>query len=292
MTITQIHYVLEIAEQGSISAAAERLYISQSALSQQIARLEKELGYALFLRQGHGLSLTPEGERFREAARQAADAWQRFQESIRLSPGGPRGHLKIGIGARVFSNGLFPRIVAYWDTHPELDISFVTESGRDFCTAVRSKRLDLALDVLPGEDFLKDDPDMLAYPLIRERQCVLVDSENPLAKKKSLKVADLAGLPMISGLENSSEARLLKETLHRHGISFSRIYRSDSIDTVMNLVRAGRGVVLGPRSFAAHFGVKAVPLDPESYASLQFICTKEKTEQAELRDFRLHLQSL
>ena len=78
MTIAQVLYVLEIADCRSISAAAERQFISQSALSQQIQRLEGELGYPLFVRTPRGLTLTAAGETFCREARPAA-ALQRRQ---------------------------------------------------------------------------------------------------------------------------------------------------------------------------------------------------------------------
>ena len=64
MTIQQVLYVLEIASRSSVSQAAQKLYLSQSALSQQLRRLEEELGYALFSRTANGLQLTSEGKHF------------------------------------------------------------------------------------------------------------------------------------------------------------------------------------------------------------------------------------
>lgn len=78
MTIAQVLYVLEIADCRSISAAAERQFISQSALSQQIQRLEGELGYPLFVRTPRGLTLTAAGETFCREARPVAEQWQRL----------------------------------------------------------------------------------------------------------------------------------------------------------------------------------------------------------------------
>ena len=76
MTIAQVLYVLEIADCRSISAAAERQFISQSALSQQIQRLEGELGYPLFVRTPRGLTLTAAGETFCREARPVAERRQ------------------------------------------------------------------------------------------------------------------------------------------------------------------------------------------------------------------------
>ena len=291
MTISQVLYVLEAAGCGSISTAAERLFISQSALSQQIHRLEKELGYDIFVRSNQGLSLTPEGERFCEEAQDVADAWDRFTRQVQSTQRTGR-HLRIGVGSRVFSNGLFPKIISYFEERPELEISFITEASRDFLLPLKQKSLDLALDVLPAEDYVSDHSEYFSLPLIREVQCILMAPENPLAHKKTLRFQDLEGSTMISGLEQSSEARLLREMVRKYDIHLRRVYRSDGIDTVMQLVRSGRGLILGPRSFAAYYGVSAVPLTPRTEASLQFICLKERAGRREIREFRDYLLSL
>lgn len=290
MTIQQVLYILETAGCSSISTAAARLYISQSALSQQIHRLEKELGYDLFVRRNQGLELTLEGELFCEEAGQLADAWNSFCRRVQ-SREHSGSHLRIGIGSRVFSNGLFPQIVSYFEERPELEISFVTEAGRDFLMALKQKSLDLALDVLPAEDYVSDHSEYYALPLIREVQCILMARENPLAGKKSLRYKDLEGSTMISGLEQSSEARILREMVKKHDVHLKRMYRSDGIDTVMRLVKSGKGLILGPRSFAEYFGVAAVPVIPKTEASLQFICLKDRAERKEIREFREYLQN-
>ena len=97
--MAQVLYVLEIADCRSISAAAARLYLSQSALSQQVQRLEAELGYTLFSRTPRGLTLTPSGEKFCREARTVADTWRSFCGKVH--PGGEsRKPLRVGLGAR------------------------------------------------------------------------------------------------------------------------------------------------------------------------------------------------
>ena len=76
MTTTQALYVLEVAACRSMSRAAQRLYVSQSAISQQIQKLEQELDCALFTRTVTGLELTAAGENFCHQARPVIDAWQ------------------------------------------------------------------------------------------------------------------------------------------------------------------------------------------------------------------------
>ena len=209
MTIAQVLYVLEIADCRSISAAAERQFISQSALSQQIQRLEGELGYPLFVRTPRGLTLTAAGETFCREARPVAEQWQRLCSAVK--PDGRRGRrLRIGMGARVYSNRLFQDIARYFDSHPEIDVTFVTEAGLDVLAGLRDGSIDLALDRLPAGE--EGDPSLFVCDLVQERQCVLMSPDDPRAALPWLSFGDLQGCNMISGLENSAEDRMLRRT--------------------------------------------------------------------------------
>ena len=286
MTTIQVQYVLEVARCLNISRAAKRLFVTQSALSQQIARLENELGYVLFQREAHGLQLTKEGKAFCRAAVPAIEAWTQFsQYAISLCASGQRS-LRIVIGPRVYSNRLFADIVQYFDAHPNINVTFVTEAGRDFFADLKSGAIDLALDMLPFADDSEDNSSLYSCILVQERQCVLVSKDSPLAAKRTLSFQDLQGLPLISGLEDSAEEKTLREVCRRSGISLSRIYRSDGIETNVYLVRQGKGVMLGPLSFAEHYQIAAVPLTPVMETSLRFICLKSSLKRQEIRKFR------
>ena len=92
------------------SVQSRLLFISQSALSQQIRRLEHELGFPLFTRTARGLELTEDGVVFCREAQPAVEAWMAFHHAV-VSMGKPKNlRLRIVVGARVYSNGLFPDI--------------------------------------------------------------------------------------------------------------------------------------------------------------------------------------
>ena len=292
MTIQQLLYVLEISSRNSVSQAAQRLYLSQSALSQQLRRLEEELGYSLFARTANGLQLTAEGRRFCEQAAPVAERWAEFCKAVQKNPKPERLRLRLGVGSRVYSNNLFSRIVEYFESKPEIEVTFLTEAGQDVVEALRKGDLDLALDRLPMEDPQPESGNLFSCPLIRERQCVLLSQKDPRASRPSLSFRDLQGCTMISGLEDSAEDRTMKTALRKYHITVNRIYRSDGIDTNMRLVRDGMGIAMGPQSFAEYFHVAAVPLEPETWVSLQFICLSPSLKQSEIRRFRDYLLNL
>ena len=291
MTIQQVLYVMEIASRSSVSQAAQKLYLSQSALSQQLRRLEEELGYTLFSRTANGLQLTPEGKRFCEQARPVADKWYEFCKSVQKRPVAEPLRLHLGIGSRVYSNMLFPKIAEYFKDRPEIEVTFVTEAGRDMADSLRKGELDLALDRLPTEE-QSEEGELFSAPLIRERQCVLLSPEDPRSGCSVLAFRDLQGCTMISGLEDSAEDRSMKNALRKYHISVKRVYRTDGIDTSMQLVRDGMGIAMGPASFAEYFRVKAVPLEPETWISLQFICLKSSLKHPEIQRLMEYLLSL
>jgi DNA-binding transcriptional LysR family regulator len=214
------------------------------------------------------------------------DAWQKLCQDMQASNPEAKKQLRIGVGSRVYSNSLFEDLVRFFDDHPEIEVSFLTEAGTDFLRSLRQQQMDLVLDRLPTEDYLDRQSEYYSFPLVRERQCVLLSRRDPLAARERLPLRELEGATVISGLENSAEDRQLKELCSRHGFTPQRIYRSDSIETNMSLARSGVGVVLGPESFARYYNVTAVPLEPETWASLQFVCLKSLLQRREIRQFR------
>ena len=82
-----------------------------------------------------------------------------------------------------------------------------------------------------------------------------------------------------------TQSQLCKE----YGVSLGKLYRSDGINTVMDLVRANKGITLGPRSFADYFQVRAIPLEPATYISLNFICLKDRAAAPEITLLKNHL---
>ena len=171
-------------------------------------------------------------------------------------------------------------------------MTFCTEAGVDVVEALRKGELDLALDRLPSEDAVSENGELFASTLIRERQCVLVGDKDPFAARSTLSIKDMQGCTMISGLEDSAEDRTMKNALRKYHISVKRVYRTDGIDTSMQLVRDGMGIAMGPASFADYFRIKAVPLEPETWISLQFICLHSSLNHPEIKRFRDYLARL
>ena len=289
MNINQIQYALTVARYKNFSKAAESLFLSQPALSLQIKKLEQELGFALFQRKAQGVTITPEGEKFFLDAQAVEIAWNQMLQNASILRGESQRHLRVAVSTRVYSNGLFTDILDFFDSHPEIEPTFITEAGGDFFTALRNGNVDIALDRLPPEQLLPDFGNFFSCELFSEQQCILMAPNSPWCSRETIPFAKMGGASYITGLENSMEDRSLKEFCKEYGIKLGKIYRSDGITTVMDLIRNGKGVTLGPHSFAEHYGVHAVPVEPLTFVSLNFICLKDRAAAPEITLFKNHL---
>ena len=288
MNFKQMMYALAVARHRSISKAAASLFISQPALSQQMKKLEEELGGPLFKRERQGVQLTTRGEAFYKNAQAVEQAWYQLLNAVEQNREQVRKHLRIGIGTRVYTNSLFDPLMRFFDEHPEINVTFVTEASGDFLSHIEDGSLDLALDRFPAAAHANPRR-FFSCELIAERQCILTAFDDSLAALDTVELSQLKGRTIVTGLENSQEDKLTRRVFEAHGITLDKIYRSDDIDTIMMLVERGKGIALGPRSFATYFGIKAIPLVPESYLSLHFVCLRERMEDQELHLLKNHL---
>lgn len=292
MTITQVLYFIEVARWGNISRAADSLFVSQPALSLQIKRLEAELGCRLFQREPQGMTLTGEGQVFFREATELAGSWKRFQEGIRVLGNPSGGNLRIGIGARALSNGIFEAIVPFFERDPDTEVTFITDIGHNVLEALEQKRISLAVDEMPPADMIPHPEKFFSVELLRERQCILLSKEDPCAGADELAFSSLQGRTFICGPESSLDWTFMRRMCEAHGVRMSRVRRADSVEAMMVLVRSGKGIALGPSSFARRYNVAAIPMLPKTDAPLSLICMKQNSRnplvvqaEAYLKDF-------
>ncbi len=199
MTINQIECFVEAAKAGSISKAAEFLFITQQAASSQIRALEKELGFRVFERKNRGVSLTPEGELLFEE-------WQEIQTIYRISVDRARDyHTKrsknIFIGLEDMgkcSEDIMMAFAAYEKQFPDLHIQSEVMSPRRIMNQFVTGHLDMAIVY---ESEFQDYTELKCFPLHEKKidVCLFISREHPLAQKaenQDWTLADLQDIPV------------------------------------------------------------------------------------------------
>src|SRR3954469_12639604 len=185
MTLQQLHYVLAAIEHGSFSAAAQALHLAQPSLSEQVRRLEAELGVTLFQRVGRGLVLTEAGRALRPHAEAALAAIERARESVGairelrggLAAFGTFGTARTYLGADLVED--FRR------SHPDVRVRIVGQNSSETAEAIHAGELEAGLVVLPI-----DDRGLVVRPAMRDE--VLYVSSVPERLRRPMTIARLA----------------------------------------------------------------------------------------------------
>ena len=245
MELRHLRYFLAAAELGSFSAAGRSLHVAQSALSEQVADLEHELGGALLERGGRRLRLTAPGEVFLAEARRILDASDRAIDLTRRSLRGEVGTLSVGFFLWG-SGGFFPRIIReYRKGNPGVRLSLSEMPAPAQMEALLTGKLDVGFtrpleppfDRTLQEELLYQDPIVAVLP-----------RSHPLATRKQLHLADVAGEPFV--INDRANAPRLHDSIlalcAAAGFSPHIVNSSAMWSGVLTLVESGEGIALVP----------------------------------------------
>lgn len=230
---------IAIADAGSFMGAAERLNLSQTALSHRIAKLEADLGVTLIARTSRRLSLTAEGLALLPRARASIGELAIVIADLRNRGEVRRRQVSLGCIPTLVGGVLAPLLVRFAADHPNVRVRLHDGYATVLAQMVRSAQLDLALMVSRGAHF-----ETVFEPLRREGFVVLCPPDHPLAGRTSLRFADLDGHALIG---NSVIADALRDIDDRLDWRF----RVENVATAVSLVEAGLGVTLVPATAAA-----------------------------------------
>ena len=272
MTLQQLTYFIAAAQHGSFSAAAEELHMAQPSLSEQIRRLEAELGVPLFTRAGRGLALTeagrllqPHAERTLAEAEEAAASVR----EVRDLAGGTVAFGTFGSAHHYLLGGL---IQDFRTRHPNVRVRVLGQNSVEVADAVREGRLEAGLVILPV-----DDRGLDVRPAMREEQ--LYVSADAARLREPMTVERLAGAPLILydarwGADDPTR-RQLRERAQRAGVKLEPSIEVEYLTAALDLVARGLGDTVSPnsivvaRGFARRLG--GVPFEPPLYDTFAFI---------------------
>lgn len=200
-----------VARCGSFSAAARSLYISQPALSSDIAKLEKELGTKLFFRTGRGIKLTEAGELLYEYVAKALSFIEAGEDKLRDLSDLKAGHLTIGASDMTLRFFLLEYISIFRELYPDVKIKITNAPSPKTLSALRSGEIDFGVITSDGED--DDAPDIDLRELRKVRDIFVCRPDHPLAAKKRVSLGELSSYPLIMLESETSTVRYLRKVL-------------------------------------------------------------------------------
>ncbi len=247
MEMHQLRYFLAVARGGNFSRAARECHVSQPSLSQQILKLEDEVGEPLFLREPRGASLTAAGAAFLPHAERVLSEVDAAASAVRESAGRVRGRLALGVLPTI-APFLLPRWLGpFLRAHPEVELVVQEETTPRLLEALERGELDVALLSLPtpGAEGLERRL-LFAEPLL-----LVLPARHPLARRERVPMAALAQEKFILMQEGHCLADQALEFCHARGdFSPHILCRSAQVQTLLALVEAGLGLSLVPEMAA------------------------------------------
>lgn len=296
MTLQQLRYLIAIAEYGSINAAAQNLYASQSNLSTAIKDLEQELGITIFTRSNRGVTLTNDGTELLGYARQVIEQADMLEE--RYAPGDAR-HARLAVSTQhyAFSVQAFMQVADEF-AGDEYDFILRECSTGEIIDDVRTFRSELGILYL--DDFNRRvmekafaDANVLFAPLFEARVHVFLSEKHPLAGCEILQLEDLDPFPRYSFEQGTTNSFYYSEEPFSH-LTHKKNIRISDRGTLTNLLTHHNGYTLstGVLSSEMHAGIVSIPLDAEAVMQVGYIMHAERRPSELLVSFIEHLKDV
>ena len=242
MELHQIRYFLAVARTANFSRAARDCHVSQPSLSQQIMKLEDELGEPLFHRQPQGATLTAAGHLFLPYATRITGEVEEAQRRVRESAGHVRGRIVLGALPTIAPYLIPQLLVPFAKEFPEVEVIVQEEITPRLMEAVQSGDMDLALLSLPVPGAALERVELFEEPLL-----LVVPKAHPLARKKQVELADLPMEKFILMQEGHCLADQALEFCHTKGDFAPTVScRSAQVQTLLALVETGLGLSIVP----------------------------------------------
>jgi DNA-binding transcriptional LysR family regulator len=286
MTLQQLTYFLAAAEHGSFSAAAESLFMAQPSLSEQIRRLEAELGVPLFVRVGRGLRMTeagrlflPHAERTVEAAREAAESVQEVREIT----GGTVAFGTFGSAHHYLLVGL---LQDFRTQHENVRVRAIGQNSAEVADAVREGDLEAGLVALPV-----DDRGLDVRPAMREE--LLYVSADPERLREPMTIERLAAAPLIlydaRWGQDDPMRRQLRERAQAAGVTVEPQIDVEYVTAALELAARGLGDTVSSRQMIRARGLArklaGVAFEPPLYDTFAFITRRNAHLSPATREF-------
>ncbi len=241
MELHQLRYFCAVADTASFSRAAEKCHVSQPSLSQQILKLESELGGRLFDRLGRSVRLTDLGEAFLPRARSVLHELASAKDELSERLQSEAGPVVIGAIPTVAPYWLASRLATFSRKFPKVHLTIAEEITPVLLDRLRAGTVDLAVLALPirGHEFD-------AYPLFTERLFAALPKNHKLVRRPALQLADLRRDPFLFLRDGHCFRETAVAACDRARLNPRVVFESGHLSSLLAMVGAGMGVSLVP----------------------------------------------
>ena len=288
-TFRQLEILLAVHDEGGVSAAAEKLHLTQPTVSMQLKKLADALDIQLYQRVGKRQVFTESGEAVVNAARDILTRFQDLDAQLADYRGMRAGTLRISVVTT--SKYFIPHLLgSFCDKYPEIDLQFRVGNREQIVERLHAGLDDLYVFSHPPENEDIAASDFLPNPLV-----AIAPEGHPLSKRKSLKLADLAEHPFLMREPGSGTRYAIERYFRKKGLQLSVRMTIESNEAIKHAVMSGLGISIlsahtlafGGRSGLSELKVKGLPIESRWYLVRQ----RQKSPSIPARAFLEYLEA-
>src|SRR5690348_4064184 len=255
MDLRQLRYLVALADERHFTRAAEREHIAQPALSQQIRRLEEEVGVALVERTTRRVSITEAGDVLVARARRILSELNAAEAEIEALRGILTGHVSVGAMHTMGPVDVSLALAIFHQRHPGVELTVLEQSSEELAEMLRDDVLDLAY--LSVTERIESHG-LGLHQLVSEELVVILPRAHPLAKRSGVRMSELAGEQFISYREGSRLREILNLAAREAKFDPHVMLESNESRRIRRLVGRGMGVAILPQSDTEGSGDEAI----------------------------------
>jgi DNA-binding transcriptional LysR family regulator len=245
MDLRQLRYLVALADERHFTRAAAREHIAQPALSQQIRRLETEVGLALVERTTRRVSLTEAGMVLVDRARRILAEVEAANAELRDHAGIQAGRVTIGATSSLGPIDLSLLLATYHRSYPGVELTVRQRTSEELAARLRSDELDIAFLSVTGRIA---GPGLVLRELVEEELVVVLPAGHHLAGRPQVTLAELRDEDFVSFLAGARLRELLVDAAREQGFEPHIAFETDQLGRIRDMVGHGLGITILPRS--------------------------------------------
>lgn len=237
ITLRQLETFAEVARWMSFTVAAEKLHLTQPAVSIQVRQIAEHIGLPVFEQHGREIALTAAGRELLATVRNLDDAWNRFESAIADLKGFKRGSLRVALVTT--AKHFLPRMLGkFYQRYPDIEIELEIANREKIVERIRNNQDDLYVMSLPPQEL-----DIVSYPFL-DNEFVVLAPQQHWAVGRPCRLSDLAAEPFLLRETGSGSRHVIDDYLHKHGIALNVRLSLSSNEAIRDLVASGMGLTV------------------------------------------------
>ncbi len=264
MQIETLQIFCDLAELKSFSKAAEKNMISQSAVSQQLAQLEKSFHTPLIDRSRKAFSLTDAGELFYNTCKDVLSRYESFQSSLNYLKSSTKSKISIAAIYSIGMHSLQSYVKKFMELHPQVYLDIEYLSAAEIYNLLLLGKIDVGLVAVP-----RNHPDIEVYDFISEPLVLVCSPQHPYAKKTNIDVNMVQYESFIAFARNVPTRNWIDKLLLNYNIAVKPTMEFDNVETIKRVVEINTGISIMPettiKNELANGTLKAIPFSNEKF---------------------------